>query len=168
MGIQLMLDDFGTGFSSLSNLQLFPFDFVKIDRPFVNRTGADQANMNMMAAMVQIAGSLKLTAIAEIIETETAAKALREMGCNYGQGYYFSEPIEDELALQWLRTQEPFQPAPAQSAAKKGRPLEQDGSPATSPAPGKSATVKGRPLEEDSSPTAMLPTLDFSAETEPK
>jgi diguanylate cyclase (GGDEF)-like protein len=158
MGIQLMLDDFGTGFSSLSNLQLFPFDFVKIDRPFVNRTGADQANMNMMAAMVQIAGSLKLTAIAEIIETETAAKALREMGCNYGQGYYFSEPIEDELALQWLRTQEPFQPAPGTSAAM----------PATPPAPAKSATVKGRPLEEDSSPTAMLPTLDFSAETEPE
>jgi EAL domain-containing protein (putative c-di-GMP-specific phosphodiesterase class I) len=158
MGIQLMLDDFGTGFSSLSNLQLFPFDFVKIDRPFVNRTGADQANMNMMAAMVQIAGSLKLTAIAEIIETETAAKALREMGCNYGQGYYFSEPIEDELALQWLRTQEPFQPAPGKSAAM----------PATPPAPAKSATVKGRPLEEDSSPTAMLPTLDFSAETEPE
>lgn len=168
MGIQLMLDDFGTGFSSLSNLQLFPFDFVKIDRPFVNRTGSDQANMSMMAAMVQIAGSLNLTAIAEIIETETAAKALQEMGCNYGQGYYFSEPIEDELALQWLRTQEPFQPPPATSPTMKVRPLEEDSSPATPPPPAKPATVKGRPLEEDSSPTAMLPTIDFSAATEPE
>ena len=94
MGIQLMLDDFGTGYSSLSYLQLFPFDFVKIDRPFVNRTGADQANTGMIGAMVQMARSLNLTAIAEIVETEAAAKALQEMGCDYGQGYYFSEPIE--------------------------------------------------------------------------
>lgn len=110
MGIQLMLDDFGTGYSSLSYLQLFPFDFVKIDRPFVNRTGADQANTGMMAAMVQMAGSLRLTAIAEIIETEAAAKALQEMGCDLGQGYYFSEPIEAAFALQRLRSREPFEP----------------------------------------------------------
>jgi diguanylate cyclase (GGDEF)-like protein len=110
MGIQLMLDDFGTGYSSLSYLQLFPFDFVKIDRPFVNRTGAVQANTGMMAAMVQMAGSLRLTAIAEVIETEAAAKALQEMGCDFGQGYYFSEPIEAAFALQRLRSREPFEP----------------------------------------------------------
>src|SRR5258707_13737846 len=113
MGIQLMLDDFGTGYSSLSYLQLFPFDFVKIDRPFVNTGPSDTANTGMMAAMVQMAGSLNLTAIAEIIETEAAARALQEMGCDYGQGYYFSEPIEAELALQRLRTQHPFQPTQA-------------------------------------------------------
>ena len=138
MGIQLMLDDFGTGYSSLSYLQLFPFDFVKIDRPFVNRGGADQANTGMMAAMVQMAGSLNLTAIAEIIETEAAARALQEMGCDYGQGYYFSEPIEAELALQRLRTQQPFQAAaPAAVSAAE--------------------TVMVKPLEEDDSPTLMIP-----------
>jgi diguanylate cyclase (GGDEF)-like protein len=134
LGLELMLDDFGTGYSSLSNLQLFPFDFVKIDRPFANRTGSDQANTGMMAAMVQMAGSLNLTAIAEIVETEAAAKALQEMGCDYGQGYYFSEPIEADLALQRLRTQHPFQPPQATSA-----------------------TVEIHPLEEDDSPTAMMP-----------
>ncbi|HEY6484002.1 MAG TPA: bifunctional diguanylate cyclase/phosphodiesterase [Steroidobacteraceae bacterium] len=134
MGIQLMLDDFGTGYSSLSYLQLFPFDFVKIDRPFVNRTGTGQANTGMMAALVQMAGSLNLTAIAEIIETEAAAKALQQMGCEYGQGYYFSEPIEAELALQRLRSQQPFQP-------------QQSGS----------ATMELPPLEEDDSPTIMIP-----------
>lgn len=134
MGIQLMLDDFGTGYSSLSYLQLFPFDFVKIDRPFVNRGGADQANTGMMAAMVQMAGSLNLTAIAEIIETEAAAKALQEMGCDFGQGYYFSEPIEAELALQRLRTQQAFEPQLS------------------------SETVMVAPLEEvDDSPTIMIP-----------
>jgi diguanylate cyclase (GGDEF)-like protein len=147
MGIQLMLDDFGTGYSSLSYLQLFPFDFVKIDRPFVNSSGSDQANTGMMAAMVQMAGSLNLTAIAEIIETEAAAKALQEMGCDYGQGYYFSEPIEAELALQRLRTQHPFEPA-ASGDTMSVRPQI----PTTA-----EETVAVPPLEVDDSPTIMIP-----------
>jgi diguanylate cyclase (GGDEF)-like protein len=163
MGIQLMLDDFGTGYSSLSYLQLFPFDFVKIDRPFVNRTSADRANTGMMAALVQMAGSLNLTAIAEIIETEAAATALREMGCHYGQGYYFSEPIEAEPALHRLRSQEPFHPSET--------PTE-DRSPTISvpvitnvvgaPRP-KKAGAKARPREVDESPTIILPSssIDF-------
>lgn len=124
MGLQLMLDDFGTGYSSLSYLQLFPFDFVKIDRPFVNRMASDQANTGMMAALVQMAGSLNLTAIAEIIETEAAAKALQEMGCEYGQGYYFSQPLEAEPALQRLHSQEPFRPPQETSTTRRIGSLE--------------------------------------------
>ena len=145
MGIQLMLDDFGTGYSSLSYLQLFPFDFVKIDRPFVNSSGSDQANTGMMAAMVQMAGSLNLTAIAEIIETEAAARALQEMGCDYGQGYYFSEPIEAELALQRLRTQHPFQTTQATGTFAPQKDTTAD------------ETVMVKPLEIDDSPTIMIP-----------
>jgi EAL domain-containing protein (putative c-di-GMP-specific phosphodiesterase class I) len=180
MGIQLMLDDFGTGYSSLSYLQLFPFDFVKIDRPFVNRTSSDQANTGMMAAMVQMASSLKLTAIAEIIETEAAAAALKEMGCDYGQGYYFSEPLEAEFALQRLRSQEPFQPAQASSEASSETtivpPLHEDASPTTrvpvltpyQPPRPAAASGKGRPLPVDDSPTAMFPTgsIDFASEAD--
>jgi len=172
MGVQLMLDDFGTGYSSLSYLQLFPFDFVKIDRPFVNLTSADRANTGMMAAMVQMAGSLNLTAIAEIVETEAAAKALQEMGCEFGQGYYFSEPIEAERALQRLRSQQPFQPPQASSETAVVRPLDEDGSPTSmlpvlkaysKAASSTSATVKVRTLREDDSPTIMMPggSLDF-------
>jgi diguanylate cyclase (GGDEF)-like protein len=166
LGLELMLDDFGTGYSSLSNLQLFPFDFVKIDRPFANRTGSDLANTGMMAAMVQMAGSLNLTAIAEIVETEAAAKALQEMGCDYGQGFYFSEPIEAALALQRLRTQLPFQPPQTTSETMEVRPVQEDGSatiivPAIREPPppslAKSAAAGGRPLEEDDSPTIMMP-----------
>src|SRR6185437_9094463 len=109
LGIELMLDDFGTGYSSLSHLQLFPFDFVKIERPFVNRTSGDQANTGMMSALVQMAGSLRLTPVAELVETEAAAHALQQMGCEYGQGYYFSEPLEAELALQRLQSRRPFE-----------------------------------------------------------
>lgn len=148
MGIGLMLDDFGTGYSSLSYLQLFPFDFVKIDRPFVNTGPQDTANTGMMNAMVQMAGSLNLKAIAEIIETEAAARALQEMGCDYGQGFYFSEPIEAELALQRLRTQHPFQPPAAQTGTY---------APVAVPATTNDETIAVKPLEVDDSPTIMIP-----------
>jgi EAL domain-containing protein (putative c-di-GMP-specific phosphodiesterase class I) len=134
MGIQLMLDDFGTGYSSLSHLQLFPFDFVKIERPFVNRTTGDQANTGMMAALVQMAGSLRLTPVAELIETEAAAHALQAMGCDFGQGFYFSEPLEAELALQRLQSHRPFEP-------RRESP----------------ETMEMPALEIDDSPTMMLP-----------
>ncbi len=103
LGIELMLDDFGTGYSSLNHLELFPFDFVKIDRPFVSRLGAEDANRGIMAAVVQIAQSLGLKAIAEVIETQPMAQALQQMGCAYGQGYFFGYPVEAEEALQRLK-----------------------------------------------------------------
>ena len=130
MGIQLMLDDFGTGYSSLNYLQLFPFDYVKIDRPFAHGLGSDPANTGMMAALVQMAGSLHLKAIAEIVETSAAAAALEKMGCDYGQGYYFSEPIEAGSALQRLRSRRPFPPPPARPKATQELPaLVEDNSP---------------------------------------
>jgi diguanylate cyclase (GGDEF)-like protein len=128
MGIQLILDDFGTGYSSLSNLQLFPFSSVKIDCPFVDRRGVFQANMSMVAAIIQLAGSLDLTSVAEIVESEAAAAALKAMGCRYGQGYYFSRPIEADAALQKLRAQVSFEPAAAPAEAVDVGPVEKDGS----------------------------------------
>jgi diguanylate cyclase (GGDEF)-like protein len=104
MGIELMLDDFGTGYSSLSYLQLFPFDYVKIDRPFVNRTGSERANNAITSAILQMASSLGLRAIAEVVETQAAAQALLRMGCAFAQGYLFSAPVEAEEALAQLRS----------------------------------------------------------------
>jgi len=103
MGIELMLDDFGTGYSSLSHLQLFPFDYVKIDRPFVKRTGSERANNAITSAILQMASSLGLRAVAEVVETQAAAQALLQMGCNFGQGNFFSAPVEAEQALEQLR-----------------------------------------------------------------
>jgi len=176
LGFQLMLDDFGTGYSSLSNLQLFPFDFVKIDCPFVNRKGPDQSNTRMMAAMIQIARSLNLTAIAEIVDAEAAASALQKMGCNFGQGYYFSEPIEAELALHRLRSQDPFRLPPSTSETVQVPPLAQDRPPppaipklpdtAQPAATETSQTMEVRILEEDSSQTIIMPLelIDFAGE----
>ncbi len=140
MGLQLMLDDFGTGYSSLSHLQLFPFDFVKIDRPLVDRAGPDQATTGLTAAMVQMARSLRLTAIAEVIETQAVASALQAMGCDYGQGFYFSAPLEAPAAFQRLWSQQPFEPASLAGETQEMRPLE----------------------VEDDSPTIMIPADSIS------
>jgi hypothetical protein len=103
MGIELMLDDFGTGYSSLSYLQLLPFDYVKIDRPFVNRTGSERANNAITAAVLQMTSSLGLRAVAEVVETQAVARSLAQLGCNFGQGYYLSAPLEAADAFELLR-----------------------------------------------------------------
>jgi len=113
MGIQLMLDDFGTGYSSIRNLQSYPFDVVKIDCPAVNRGGADDSNMRMIAGMVQIARSLDLASIAETVEGNGAASKLLAVGCQYGQGRYFSEPVDANAILQRLQSRTLFDPAGA-------------------------------------------------------
>ena len=103
LGIELMLDDFGTGYSSLSYLQLLPFDYVKIDRPFANRTGSERANNAITAAVLQMTSSLGLRAIAEVVETEAAARSLGELGCPFAQGYYFSAPLDAADAFELVR-----------------------------------------------------------------
>lgn len=103
LGIEIMLDDFGTGYSSLSYLQLFPFSYVKIDRPFVDRAGSAHANTAIAAAIVQMTSSLGLRSIAEIVETDEAARDLQRMGCDYAQGYFYCEPLEAEEAFQVLK-----------------------------------------------------------------
>ena len=150
MGIQLMLDDFGTGFSSLNYLQLFPLDYVKLDRPFVARPFSDRANSGMMSAMLQMVSSMGLTAIAEIVETEAAAEALRKMGCEFGQGYYFSEPVQAEVALQYLRG-DPFL-----HRSRTAGPIAAAADPARPPPPAS---------PEDDSPTLMIP-IEAVAEQE--
>ncbi|HTY48103.1 MAG TPA: bifunctional diguanylate cyclase/phosphodiesterase [Steroidobacteraceae bacterium] len=117
MGIELMLDDFGTGYSPLSYLQLVPFGYVKIDRPFVNRTGSERANSAITAAMLQVATSLGLHSIAEVVETEGAARALAQLGCEFAQGYYFSEPVDAPEALEQLRR------SPAPSTIRSRAPI---------------------------------------------
>jgi diguanylate cyclase (GGDEF)-like protein len=117
LGVEMMLDDFGTGYSSLSYLQLFPFDYVKIDRPFVDRPGSERTNSAVAAAIVQMAAGLGLKSIAEIVETQAAAQDLQRMGCDYGQGYYYCEPLEAEEALHMLHAYNSSTPRARASAA---------------------------------------------------
>ena len=101
-GVELMLDDFGTGYSSLNHLQLFPFDYVKIDRPWVGAGSSSHGGASLASAMVQLASSLGLTPIAEVVESQATADALEEMGCRFGQGNFFCGPVEPEDALRCL------------------------------------------------------------------
>jgi diguanylate cyclase (GGDEF)-like protein/PAS domain S-box-containing protein len=95
LGVRLALDDFGTGLSSLNQIRrLPPVDTLKIDRSFVEDLGRAPADVAIVAAVIGMARALDLAVIAEGIENEPQARALRELGCELGQGFYFSRPAE--------------------------------------------------------------------------
>ncbi len=90
IGVRIALDDFGTGYSSLSYLRRFPFDKIKIDRCFVSDIDAADGSSSIVRAVVNLAGALDMTTVAEGVETETQRAVLRELGCTEMQGYLFS------------------------------------------------------------------------------
>ncbi|MBE8971164.1 EAL domain-containing protein [Nostocales cyanobacterium LEGE 12452] len=100
--IKLIMDDFGTGYSSLSYLHSFPLNALKIDKSFVKRMQENKENMGLVPAMIGIANSMGMSAIAEGVETQEQLAQLRSLNCNFAQGYLFSKPIEQQLALKLL------------------------------------------------------------------
>lgn len=102
VGIDISLDDFGTGYSSLSYLKRFPVNYLKIDRSFIRDLYIDKDDESIILAIIALAKSLGITAIAEGIETEEQLTFLRKHGCDQGQGYYFCKPIPAEQFIQLL------------------------------------------------------------------
>ena len=102
LGIKLALDDFGTGYSSLSSLHLLPVDTVKIDRSFVCKADTSHHHQVLIEATVKVANSLGMNTVAEGIETEAQAQAVRAQQCGKGQGYLFSRPLPSEALVDWL------------------------------------------------------------------
>ncbi|QHG17262.1 GGDEF domain-containing response regulator [Nostoc sp. ATCC 53789] len=100
--IKLIMDDFGTGYSSLSYLHSFPLNALKIDKSFVKRMQDNKENMGLVPAMIGIANSMGMSAIAEGVETEEQLDQLRSLNCNFAQGFLFSEPIEQQLVVKLL------------------------------------------------------------------
>ncbi|MGF1682400.1 putative bifunctional diguanylate cyclase/phosphodiesterase [Photobacterium minamisatsumaniensis] len=102
-GVQLTIDDFGTGYSALSYLQKFPFDRLKIDRSFLFDMHENDADRELVNAIIAMAKALNLRVVAEGIEEQWHIDYLKVKGCDFGQGYLFSKPMpadEFELLLQ--------------------------------------------------------------------
>ena len=103
LGVKIVLDDFGTGYSSLGYLSRFPIDLLKLDQSFVTRLDESAQAEAVLGAIVGMARALGLTLIAEGVETDRQARALRLLGSQFAQGYYFGRPEPAELLRERLQ-----------------------------------------------------------------
>ena len=108
LNVQVHMDDFGTGYSSLSYLHRFPIDTLKIDRSFVGNLGMSKETWKIVQAILQLAQNLGMDVIAEGIENLMQMRMLQSLGCQYGQGYYFSKPLDPREITSLLARQFPW------------------------------------------------------------
>lgn len=120
LGVMLALDNFGTGFSSLASLHLWPVDVIKIDRSFVSQVTSSAHHRVLVEATVRVARSLGMCTIAEGVETAEQAEVLRALQCGKGQGYFYARPLDAAAATDWLARRE-AQCAPVQRDAYSGQ-----------------------------------------------
>jgi diguanylate cyclase (GGDEF)-like protein/PAS domain S-box-containing protein len=104
LGVQISIDDFGTGYSSLARLHQFPIDSLKVDRSFVEVMGETGETSRIARTIVLIGRTLGLSVIAEGVETPRQLELLRELRCDAAQGYFFSRPVDGEVARELLAT----------------------------------------------------------------
>lgn len=103
LNLKLSLDDFGTGYSSLSRLYRFPIDTLKIDRSFVTRIQLEKEGASIINAIVTLAHNLDMDVVAEGVETILEQDTLKDLGCEFGQGYLFAKPLPLEVATELIK-----------------------------------------------------------------
>jgi EAL domain-containing protein (putative c-di-GMP-specific phosphodiesterase class I) len=101
-GIHISIDDFGTGYASLNYLTRFPVDVLKLDMSFVSRIMSDGNTREIIDTVVKLAGKLGIRVIAEGVETVEQMYVLHDLGCEFGQGYLFSRPIEKDAVARMV------------------------------------------------------------------
>jgi EAL domain-containing protein (putative c-di-GMP-specific phosphodiesterase class I) len=104
LGVQLAVDDFGTGYSSLNYIRRFPVDILKVDKSFVDGVNEGGEESALTAAIIELAGILRLRPVAEGIERADQLEKLLDMRCDLGQGYYFAKPLPLEAVDELLTT----------------------------------------------------------------
>jgi diguanylate cyclase (GGDEF)-like protein len=122
LGVRVVIDDFGTGYFSFSHLRQFPVDALKVASEFVQVGEGDSRSAALAGAIVALGESLDIATVAEGIETAQHAERMRDLGCTYGQGYYFAKPMakaDIEAGVEGLATRRRWQPAGA--VAPRGR-----------------------------------------------
>ncbi|MCA1749114.1 MAG: EAL domain-containing protein [Sphingomonadales bacterium] len=114
MGLRLCLDDFGTGFSSLTYLRSWEFDTIKIDKSFISNIANSPTDQKIIRAVVQLAKSLEVATVAEGVETAEQLERVQNAGCSRVQGYYYAKPMTADQARERLRLEQ------ADSGAERG------------------------------------------------
>lgn len=102
LGVLIAIDDFGTGYSSLSYLHQLPFDTLKIDRVFVTNMDKSESSQRIVRSIAQLALALDMNIVAEGIEEQAQMDALRDLGCQYGQGFFMSKPLTADAAHELI------------------------------------------------------------------
>lgn len=102
-GFRISLDDFGTGFSSLSHVAKLDFDTIKIDKSFIDELDRGTIKTSIIPEIIRICQKFDIASLAEGIETSEQYNYLRELGCDYGQGYFMSRPLEKDVALKYIK-----------------------------------------------------------------
>ena len=105
LGLSISMDDFGTGFSSLSYLKRFPLDTIKIDRSFINEIHESSDDQEITRAIIAMGQSVKLKTLAEGVETDEQLEILRSYGCDYIQGFFYGKPMTANDMTSYLEKQ---------------------------------------------------------------
>lgn len=122
LGIEIDLDDFGTGYSSLLYLKHLPVSRIKIDQAFVAGLGRNVADTAIVTSTIALAHGIGITALAEGVETPEQLQLLRQLGCDYAQGFLLSHPLPRDELVGWLQ-----QRMPSRLLARSGEPATQQG-----------------------------------------
>ena len=110
LGMHISLDDFGSGYSSLTYLRLLPIDSIKIDQSFLQSLGTEARDEAMLQAIVNLGAAHDLDVVAEGIDSDTKLDMVRAVGCQFGQGFLFAKPMPLNDTIAFLEVEAPVIP----------------------------------------------------------